>query len=105
MYQWIRLSFGDKPSLHLAINAINLLADKAQVESSETARILKDHTYVDDIAGSDISPAKCPLASMQFCAKASLPLKHGTATAETHQAPNENPVSLLGHQWDKREEL
>lgn len=29
VYQWVRLSFGDKPAPDLAINAINLLADKA----------------------------------------------------------------------------
>ena len=55
VYQWVRLSFGDKPAPDLAINAINRLADKAQVESPEAARILKDHTYVDDVAGSETS--------------------------------------------------
>jgi hypothetical protein len=33
MYQWVRLSFGNKPAPNLAINANNLLADRAQVES------------------------------------------------------------------------
>jgi hypothetical protein len=86
VYQWVRLSFGDKPSPDLAINAINLLADRAQVEFPEAARILKDHTYVDDIAGSDASPEKVKEMTagilMQFCPKASLPLKHGTVTAQ-----------------------
>jgi hypothetical protein len=58
VYQWVRLSFGDKPAPDLAINAINLLADRAQVESPEAARILKDNTYVDDVAGSETSPEK-----------------------------------------------
>ena len=58
VYQWVRLNFGDKPAPDLAINAINILADRAQVESPEAARILKDNTYVDDVAGSETSPEK-----------------------------------------------
>ena len=58
VYQWVGLSFGDKPAPDLAINAINLLADRAQHRSPAAAKILKDHTYVDDIAGSDTSLEK-----------------------------------------------
>ncbi|CAB3986904.1 Hypothetical predicted protein [Paramuricea clavata] len=60
-----------------AMNAINPLADRAQVKSPEAARILKDNTYVDDVAGSETPP-------------------------EIDQDGNENPVSLLGHQWNKK---
>lgn len=56
VYQWVRLSFGDKPAPDLAINAINLLADRAKEESPEASRILKEHAYVDDIAGSGSKP-------------------------------------------------
>ena len=52
IYQWVRLSFGDKPAPDLAINAINLLADRAKEESPIASKILKEHAYVDDIAGS-----------------------------------------------------
>ena len=40
VYQWVRLSFGDKPAPDLAINAINLLANKAKDEAPEAARVL-----------------------------------------------------------------
>ena len=52
VYQWVR------QAPDLAINAINLLADRAQVGSPVATKILKDHTYVDDIAGSDTSLEK-----------------------------------------------
>ena len=76
VYQWVRLSFGDKPAPDLAINAINLLADRAQVGSPVAAKILKDHTYVDDIAGSDTSLEKVKEVTNgidAILAKASLP--------------------------------
>ena len=48
----VSVNFGDEPAPDLAINAINLLADRAKEESPEASRMLKEHTYVDDIAGS-----------------------------------------------------
>ena len=106
VYQWVRLSFGDKPAPDLAINAINLLADRAQVESPEAARILKDNTYVDDVAGSETSPEKVKkvvdgidtiLGKGKFAIKA-----WHSDSPEIDQDGNENPVSLLGHQWNKK---
>ena len=58
VYQWVRLSFGDKPAPDLAIHAINFLANKAKDEAPEAARVLKDHAYVDDIAASEATPDK-----------------------------------------------
>ncbi|CAB4013716.1 Hypothetical predicted protein [Paramuricea clavata] len=49
---------GDKLAPDLAINVINLFADSDQVKFPEAARILKDHTYVDDIAGLKTIPEK-----------------------------------------------
>jgi hypothetical protein len=106
VYQWVRLSFGDKPAPDLAINAINLLADRAQVESPEAARILKDNTYVDDVAGSETSPEKVKkvvdgidtiLGKGKFAIKA-----WHSNSPEIDQDGNENPVSLVGHQWNKK---
>ena len=106
MYQWVRLSFGDKPAPDLAINAINLLADRAQHGSPAAAKILKDHTYVDDIAGSDTSLEKvievtngidAILCKGKFAIKA-----WHSNSSEIDQDPSKNPVSLLGHQWDKK---
>ena len=106
MYQWVRLSFGDKLAPDLAINAINLLADRAQHGSPAAAKILKDHTYVDDIAGSDTSLEKVIegtngideiLCNGTFAIKA-----WHSNSSEIDQDPSENPVSLLGHQWDKK---
>jgi hypothetical protein len=85
VYQWVRLSFGDKLAPDLAINAINLLADTVQVETPEAARILKDNTYVDDVGGRRHHQRKSrewSMVSILFWAKASLPSKPGTATAQ-----------------------
>jgi hypothetical protein len=85
VYQWVRLSLGDKLAPDLAINAINVLADRAEVQSLETAIILKDQTYVDDVAGSETSPEKVKkvvdgidtvLGKGKF-----VPSKRGTSTA------------------------
>ena len=106
VYQWVRLSFGDKPAPDLAINAINLLADRAQHGSPAAAKNLKDHTYVDDIAGSDTSLEKvievtngidAILCKGKFAIKA-----WHSNSSEIDQDPSKNPVSLLGHQWDKK---
>jgi hypothetical protein len=106
VYQWVRLSFGDKLAPDLAINAINLLADTVQVETPEAARILKDNTYVDDVAGSETSPEKVKrvvdgidtiLGKGKFAIKA-----WHSNSPEIDQDGNENPVSLLGNQWNKK---
>ncbi|CAB4028854.1 Hypothetical predicted protein [Paramuricea clavata] len=84
------------------MNAINLLADRAQVKSPEAARILKDNTYVDDVAGSETSPEKVKkvvdgidtiLGKGKFAIKA-----WHSNSPEIDQDGNENPVSLLGRQ-------
>ena len=106
VYQWVRLSFGNKPAPDLAINAINLLADRAQVGSPVAAKILKDHTYVDDIAGSDTSLEKVKEVTNGIDAilckgKFTIKARHSNSS-EIDQDPSENPVSLLGHQlWHR----
>ncbi|CAB4025183.1 Hypothetical predicted protein [Paramuricea clavata] len=89
-----------------AMNAINLLADRAQVKSPEAARILKDNTYVDDVAGSETSPEKVKkvvdgidtiLGKGKFAIKA-----WHSNSPEIDQDGNENPMSLLGHQWNMK---
>ncbi len=82
------------------------IADTAQVKSSEAARILKDQTYVDDITGSDASLEKVKEMTTGINAilsKGKLTIKawHSNS-AEIDEDPNENPVSILGHQWDKK---
>ena len=106
VYQWIRLSFGDKPAPDLAITAINILADKAKDEAPEAANTLKDHTYVDDIAGSETVPEKVKdiiagIDAILNKGKFTIKLWHSNCR-EIDQAPDENPVNLLGHQWDKK---
>ncbi|CAB4003478.1 Hypothetical predicted protein [Paramuricea clavata] len=107
VYQWVRLSFGDKPAPDLAINAINRLSDKAQVESPEAARILKDHTYVVTSLGRrHHAPEKVKkvidaidtiLGKGKFAIKA-----WHSNSPKIDQDGNDNPVSLLGHQWNKK---
>jgi hypothetical protein len=85
VYQWVRLSFGDKPAPDLAINAIDILADRAQVESPEAARILKDNTYVDDVVGWGTLPEKVKKVVDGIDAildKGKFAIKGGTATAQ-----------------------
>ncbi|CAB4015097.1 Hypothetical predicted protein, partial [Paramuricea clavata] len=89
-----------------AMNAINLLADRAQVKSPEVARILKDNTYVDDVAGPETSPEKVKkvvdgidtiLGKSKFAIKA-----WHSNSPEIDQDGNENPANLLGHQWNMK---
>ena len=99
------LVLATKTGYSLAINAINLLADRAQDESPVAAKILKDHTYVDDIAGSDTSPEKVKEAincidTILSKGKFTIKVWHSN-NSEIDQHPNENPVSLLGHLWNK----
>ncbi|CAB4012647.1 Hypothetical predicted protein, partial [Paramuricea clavata] len=99
-------NFGDKPAPDLAINAINLLADRAQVEFSKTARILKDNTHVDDVAGWETSPEKVKkvvdgIHTILGKGKFAIKTWHSNSP-EIDQDGNENPVSLLGHQWNKK---
>lgn len=106
VYQWVRLSFGDKPAPDLAISAINLLANKAKEEAPEAARVLKDHTYVDDIAGSEATPEKAKEVTAGIDAilgkgKFAIKAWHSN-NPEVDQVPGEDCVNLLGHQWDKK---
>jgi hypothetical protein len=101
---------GDKLAPDIAINVINLYADSAQVEFPEAGRILKDHTYVDDIAGSKTTPEKAKelidgIDAMlrKFTIKGTFTIKAWHSNSpEIDQVPNENPVSLLSHLWDKK---
>ncbi|CAB3985131.1 Hypothetical predicted protein [Paramuricea clavata] len=84
-----------------AMNANNLLTDRAQVKSPEAARILKDNTYVDDVAGSETSPEKVKKVVDGIDTKFAIKAWHSNSP-EIDQDGNENPVSLLGHQWNKK---
>ncbi|CAB4015909.1 Hypothetical predicted protein [Paramuricea clavata] len=78
----------------------------AQVKSPEAARILKDNTYVDDVAGSETSPEKVKkvvdgidtiLGKGKFAIKA-----WHSNSPEIDQDGNENPnLWAAGYQWDE----
>ena len=52
IYQWLRLSFGDKPAPDIASNSIKVLAKTAESQQPEAAAELLQHVYADDVAGS-----------------------------------------------------
>ncbi len=52
IYQWLRLSFGDKLASDIASNSIKVLAKTAEQEQPQAAAELLQHIYIDDVAGS-----------------------------------------------------
>ena len=108
IYQWVRLSFGDRPAPDLAISAVNLLADRAGDQHPQAAQILKSNVYMDDIAASrpeteevanTIRDVNAILSSGQFSIK-----KWHSNDSSIDDDRDDNPVNLLGHKWDKVED-
>ena len=105
VYQWLRLSFGDKPSPDIASNSINTLAKVSQAELPEAARELQEHVYVDDIGGSKptVAEAKQITSDMDtILEKGQFQIKcwHSNSK-ELDQSDGERFTDLLGHKWNK----
>ena len=105
VYQWLRLSFGDKPSPDIASNSINTLAKVSQAELPEAARELQEHVYVDDIGGSKptVAEAKQVTSDMDtILEKGQFQIKcwHSNSK-ELDQSDGERFTDLLGHKWNK----
>ena len=105
VYQWLRLSFGDKPAPDIASNSIKVLAKASQVKEPQAATELLQHVYVDDVGGScsTVQEAKqvttgidTILENVKFEIKA-----WHSNRKEIDQTQNERFTDLLGHKWDK----
>ena len=108
VFQWLRLNFGDKPAPDIASNAINYLAKVSQVEFPDAAQELRDHAYVDDIAGSkgNLTEAKKITKEIDTVlgkGKFQIKLWHSNCS-EIDQSCGERFTALLGHKWDKEED-
>ena len=108
VFQWLRISFDDKPAPDIALNTISYLAKVSEVEFPDAAQELRNHAYVDDIAGSKSNSKEAKkvtevidtdLGKGQFQIKA----WHSNCS-EIDQSGGERLRDLLGHKWDKEED-
>ncbi|PFX17568.1 hypothetical protein AWC38_SpisGene18109 [Stylophora pistillata] len=107
VFQWLRLNFGDKPAPDIASNAINYLAKVSQVEFPDAAQELRDHAYVDDIAGSKSNSTEAKKITKEIYTilgkgKFQIKVWHSNCS-EIDQSGGESFTDLLGHKWDKQE--
>ena len=105
VYQWLRLSFGDKPAPDIASNSIKVLAKASQVEEPEAATELLRHVYVDDVGGScstiqDAKRVTTGIDAILENGKFEIKAWHSNRK-EIDQSQNERFTDLLGHKWDK----
>ena len=105
VYQWLRLSFGDKPAPDIASNSINFLAKASQVDEPEAATELLRHVYVVDVGGScstiqDAKRVTTRIDAILENRKFEIKAWHSNRK-EIDQTQNERFTDLLGHKWDK----
>ena len=105
VYQWLRLSFGDKPAPDIASNSIKVLAKASQVEEPQAATELLQHVYVDDVGGScsTVQEGKQVTTGIDtILENGKLEIKEWHSNRkEIDQTQNERFTDLLGHKWDK----
>ena len=105
VYQWLRLSFGDKPAPDIATNEINTLANISEEQFSEAAKELKEHAYVDDIGGSKETESQVKKVINDIdtiLAKGQFKIKNWHSNSKSIDPSNEEQfVDLLGHRWNK----
>ena len=106
VYQWLRLSFGDKPAPDIATNSINMLAKSSQALLLEASKELQEHAYVDDIAGSKLQESEAKQVTKDIdtiLAKGQFEIKAWHSNhKDIDQSDGEESVDLLGHRWDKK---
>ena len=105
VYQWLRLSFGDKPAPDIATKSIKVLAKAAQPQEPQAAAELLQHVYVDDVAGSrstveEVQQVTTAIDSILENGKFEIKTWHLNST-EIDQSEGEKVTDLLGHKWDK----
>ena len=106
VYQWLRLSFGDKPAPDIASNSIKVLAKASQDEEPQAATELLQHVYVDDVRGSysTVEEAKQVTAGIDAIlqnGKFEIKTWHSNSR-EIDQSQDERFTDLLGHKWNKK---
>ena len=109
IFQWLRVLFGDKPSPDLAGYAIRFLAAQYKNQHPLGADILDNNTYVDDIVYlvEDSSKAN------EIADEVDKVLQHGKFSVKywnsnslcVDKTSSENIVGVLGHVWDKKNDL
>ncbi|KAK3706998.1 hypothetical protein QZH41_014076 [Actinostola sp. cb2023] len=106
VYQWLRLSFGDKPAPDIATNSINMLAKSSQALLLEASKELQEHAYVDDIAGSKLQESEAKQVTKDIdtiLAKGQFEIKAWHSNhKDIDQSDGEESIDLLGHRWDKK---
>ena len=105
IYQWLRLSFGDKPAPDIASSSIKVLAKTAEQEQPQAAAELLQHVYVDDIAGSrptvqQVKEVTTGIDSILENGKFEIKTWHSNSK-EIDQSDGESITDLLGHKWNK----
>ena len=109
IFQWLRVPFGDKPSPDLAGYAIRFLAAQYKNQHPLGADILDNNTYVDDIVYSVEDSSK----ANEIADEVDKVLQHGKFSVKywnsnslcVDKTSSENIVGVLGHVWDKKNDL
>ena len=105
VYQWLRLSFGDKPAPDITSNSINVLAKASQVKEPQAGTEPLQHVYVDDVGGScsTVQEAKEVTTGIDtILENGKFEIKEWHSNRkEIDQTQNERLTDLLGHKWDK----
>ena len=106
VYQWLRLSFGDKPAPDIASNSIKVLAKAAQSQQPEAAAELLQHVYVDDVAGSkssedEVKQVTTGIDSIRQNGNSRSKFGIRTVLKDVDQSEGETITDLLGHKWNK----
>lgn len=109
VYQWTRLSFGNKSSPDLACSGIRLLAKESEAENPYAKDALTNHIYIDDVADSteDVGKAQITISEIDKV------LQHGRFSVKAwhsnneliDQAPDDKVITILGHKWDKENDM
>ena len=105
VYQWLRLSFGDKPAPNIASNSIKVLAKAAEQQQPQAAAELLQHVFVDDVAGSKptvekVKDVTSAIDSILGNGKFEIKTWHSNSK-EIDESEGEMITDLLSHKWNK----
>ena len=105
VYQWLRLSFGDKPAPDIATKSIKVSAKAVQPQEPQAAAELLQHVFVDYVAGSrstveEVQQVTTAIDSFLENGKFEIKTWHSNST-EIDQSEGGKVTDLLGHKWDK----
>ena len=107
VYQWVRLSFGDKPAPDLAGWAIKLLAMENSIKHEEAAFVLKKRIYVDDIGHSVKSDKQGETVTSDLdvvLGTGQFEIKAWNSNCKSLDKTGKDKCEILGHTWNKNED-